>query len=664
MNARKKPGKSATKPAKKRPTRPKLTPIIDPPGMKNGAKKAQKPARSATKPAQESKPAAKKPPGKPDDLRGWLWAAAAACQEAADAGEDGYSHEAYIAECYLKRVEGKFPRPKKSTFQTLAQSIWGVLGQEDGLIGIEGESYQLSPYRLSIVQDEQHFLYDVRGHETTDPNPKEFAALVEGVAAVGFVMQAVLFTVERGVPLVADGRRRERAARAVNMRRLSAASVRADDPRAAPPTLIETIPAICVMDRRRLIEIKNGSNYHRCSEDALRQAAGIQQLEAHMQQVQIAALLGVTTQTVANQRSLANLTQTAREALRSNKITLTLAYRLARELPERQDGALEATKALPAKARQRAVEAWLAGDSPEAEARALRARDVRTLNLKVQQNQDPELAPLRALFALLRGNEAAAADLPPKWRDCLGLPGIPAATAEAVAPPRSTAQAKRQTEIDDGVPSGMRVRCPQCGAEPTEYCLGDGPDEDEQWGHEDGTRIHQTRIIASRRSRMPDLPPIEQTEASAPAGRGRKGDKGQKRGREQRERLAGSPWSLLRHNKDVEELQADGIEPEECALTSHREITELCGEAEAMTTIAELLNQGYLAVRDVVEWVHKMREDALGVGCPVCDAEAGQSCVGHSDSRERPHVERMKLAEKANMERITMLTPETGEAAA
>lgn len=475
-----------------------------------------------------AKATAKKPPTRPaapargnKSLRGWKYAAAAAAQEAADMGVvhlDEMGFEAALARSYLKRVQGSFTHPKKPTWRSVAQALWDDLGVETVGKWTDGGRYELSPYHLQIVQDEDHRLYDVRGHEKTDPNPKEFAVLVEGIEAVGGVMQAVYFTEERGAALVVDGRRRSRGARAVNLRRLSAAG---ND---EPPVLIETLSCICVRDPVRVMQIKNGSNYHRCPEDALRQLAGIQQLEREMPLVAIAAMMGVTTQTLANIRSLAGLCQRGRDEL-GTKITLSLAYRLARELPARQEEALEATAKLPPKARQRAVEAFLAGDSPEAEARSMGVRDVKSLAKRLAANPDPdpELVPLRALFSMLRGESAAERLLPPKWRECLGLDDAPSIKMETphpssitIEPPRLAPGVtmvvlgadQRQTVIDDGVPEGMRVECDQCGAAPSEYCLGDGPDEDEQWGSQDGTRIHQSRIVRAKRARMPELPAI------------------------------------------------------------------------------------------------------------------------------------------------------------
>jgi len=456
---------------------------------------------------------AKKPPARPSAskaLRGWKWAAAAAAQEAADQGVvqlDELGFEAALARSYLKRVQGSFTHPKKPTWRNIAQALWDDLGVETAGKWTDGGRYELSPYHLQIVQDESHRLYDARGHEKTDPNPKEFAVLVEGIEAVGGVMQAVYFTEERGAALLVDGRRRSRGARAVNLRRLSAAS---ND---EPPVLIETLSCICVRDPVRVMQIKNGSNYHRCPEDALRQLAGIQQLERQMPLVAIAAMMGVTTQTLANIRSLDGLCQRARDEL-GTKITLSLAYRLARELPKRQEEALQATERLPPKARQRAVEAFLAGDSPEAEARSMGVRDVKSLAKRLSANPDPdpELKPLRLLFAMLRGDSAAERLLPAKWRECLGLDvSDSSGQCQDPAPPpagEAVPARRQQLVIDDGVPEGMRVQCLQCGAEPSEYCLGDGPDEEEQWGTQDGTRIHQTRIIRAQRDRMPSLPAL------------------------------------------------------------------------------------------------------------------------------------------------------------
>jgi len=600
------------------------------------------------------------------NLRGWKWAAAAAAFEAAETGagaisdravgSPGRSVEAEIARAYLKRVEGTYAAPRKATFRALAQALWDDLGADPLEEWVEGGRYNLSPYHLRIVQDKEHDLYDVRGHEETDPNPKEFCALVEAIAAVGWVMQAVIFTEERGLALIVEGRRRVRASRAVNLRRLSAAEFTTTNPQAAPPMLIESIAATCVRDRTKLLQVKNGSNYHRCAEDALRQLAGIQQLEKTMSLVAIAAMLGVTTQTLANQRSLAGLSPTAREALRTGQISLTLAYRLARELPARQDGALEATKDLPAKSRQRAVDAWLAGDSPEAEARALRARDVRSLGKRVAENRDPELAPLRALFAVLRGHEASIAELPAKWRECLGLSDEAASAADAaggedVGDVQALPSKRReQLVIDDGVPYGMRVRCAQCEAEPTEYCIGDGPDEEEKWGFEDNTRIHQSRIVAAKRARMPDLPVIagpSAVEVAKPAlKRGRKGDrKGAEPGT-----ASESGWHFIRYPVCVPVLEEAGIRPEECLLGGHlveKRVAERGLECAHALSLADLLNDGCLTVAELTAWVQRMRDAASTVVCTTCGSDVGHDCVHYTTGDKRPHVARMKLAERA-----------------
>lgn len=480
-----------------------------------------------------------------ESLRGWLWAAAAAAEEAAAQGVeaiDARGAEAALARPYLAQIHGHWEPPKKLTWASVAKQLWTTLGlarTEEGWI--EGEHYNLSPYHLRIVSDPTHYLYDVRGHESTDPNPKDFAALVEGVRAVGWIMQSVWFTVERGQAIVAEGRRRVRAARAYNLRELASCVFEPGDrssSRAAPPRLIETIPANFTRDPLRVVQVKNGGNYLRSGEDVLRQMAGIQQLEKHMSLVAIAGMMGVHTQTLANIRSLGGLSLKAQETLRAGKIPISLAYRLSRELPDRQDAALAATDALPAKSRQRAIEAFLAGQSPEAEARAFKAKDIKAMGRLVAATKDPELAPLRSLFAVLRGDAGAVADLPPKWREGLGLledgewqsivcpecyvdpfegctdeDGRPKAVCkeriekaaqdsfiQRLKPP------KRQVAIDDGVPEGMRVACPVCQATATEYCL-DG-DDDDGFGVQDGTRIHRARIVAASRSRMPVLPAI------------------------------------------------------------------------------------------------------------------------------------------------------------
>lgn len=327
--------------------------------------------------------------------------------------------------------------------------VTGPLAEDDQVV--------LWPSQIAIITDPKHpHLWCRRALKPPDPD------LIGQIEAYGGVREMVWVTMcdlagelvrEAGRISIIDGRRRGAGVRAVNTQRITIASFQLRSRPVAevdPPDLL-TLRCRFTADPGRVAIIKDTANHGRLAEDLLRQADGVANLAKPVRRCamcstvtpslgtchcgglivekgrscrEIAKLMGLSTQTVANLLSLTLLeTTTVRPALEHGDFSVFSGYRLAKEDPARQLEALAATDGLPARERGPAIERFLSGDEGEdgkAASKSWKPKDVKVLAEKLATSRSPEVVQLGQALAYLAGAKGATLKgLPKPWQRAL-----------------------------------------------------------------------------------------------------------------------------------------------------------------------------------------------------------------------------------------------------
>lgn len=312
----------------------------------------------------------------------------------------------------------------------------------------EDEQVVLWPSQIDIVTDRKHpHLFCRRALQPPD------ADLIGQIEAYGGVREFVWITMcdakgqlvrEGGRPSMVDGRRRGAGVRAVNSRRITAAlyDLRIKPRGEVEPPSLLTLQCRFTADPERVAVIKDTANHGRLAEDLLRQADGVANLAGGGDEVdetgeikpgakrrscrEIAKLMGLSTQTVANLLSLTLLDAEVRQALERGEFSVFCGYKLAKEDHNRQRLALAATAGLVPRERGPAIERFLSGED-ESEARpskSWKGKDVKGLAEKMAASRSAEVQQLGQVLAYLTGT-GSLKGLPKAWQRALTAEASP-----------------------------------------------------------------------------------------------------------------------------------------------------------------------------------------------------------------------------------------------
>lgn len=196
----------------------------------------------------------------------------------------------------------------------------------------KGSYYLYDPDQLLLITDPAHPLYDPRA--LTKPD----AGLVDSMLNYGFkTSSSIEIESTKDGMVVVDGRRRVLAARAVKRKQIDAG----ED---------VTIRVRCLVSKDKAFVGMILGNAHRLEETVLQKAAKAKRaLDMGNSVKEVAALFGVTAQTISNWTAAMALPDAIRKSLDEDKITLTLALELAKKPEEEQAAALKSAEVAPLK---------------------------------------------------------------------------------------------------------------------------------------------------------------------------------------------------------------------------------------------------------------------------------------------------------------------------